>query len=396
MIHSLTPPRFLDMNNLVSVDTSHPIAASIFCGLTCSEPRMTVQGISTCHQWLHAGRPLPNGSEYVLWHVCRYAPLDVVCTGRSCRLSLRHCHVMFMCSCLQPDLFNTFQQQDDDELGTVVLPSLGTNSDRDWLCDSHSPPSNASPYSYSMNLDSDGVCADGHVFQYRMEDNNRSIRVGMGIARRVDPDADGLDRDVHDSDLHVHGLRGVVRTDPSGLLTSLIQRWNQDVSWCRAWANSGDDGRPSVWTGTATWSRTRAVYWDAVSPSLSIHEACHGSQVQPGQGHVDSDPDVATYCLETLSMAHGLHDMDTLGHLESERRGSLSRATSLVHVNDRQTLSALQDPHEARGVGVIVKALVQQNAGASLFLRTIVCVAALLCCAHSMLVLGERPSFIRD
>ncbi|KAH0831985.1 hypothetical protein J3R83DRAFT_12884 [Lanmaoa asiatica] len=57
--------------------------------------------------------------------------------------------------------------------------------------------------------------------------------------------------------------------------------------------------------------------------------------------------------------------------------------------------AVVQNPHEARGVGVVVKALVQQlqGAGASLFLRTmIVCAAALLCFSQSISVLGERPS----
>lgn len=60
----------------------------------------------------------------------------------------------------------------------------------------------------------------------------------------------------------------------------------------------------------------------------------------------------------------------------------------------KQSATVLRDPHEAHGVGVIIKALVQQNAGASLFLRAIAYIAALLGCVHSMLVLGKGSPLI--
>ncbi|KAG9315855.1 hypothetical protein JVU11DRAFT_3504 [Chiua virens] len=47
------------------------------------------------------------------------------------------------------------------------------------------------------------------------------------------------------------------------------------------------------------------------------------------------------------------------------------------------------DPYEAHGVGVVIKALVQQNPGASMLVKMVVYAAAFLYFAHSAFILGE-------
>ena len=75
-------------------------------------------------------------------------------------------------------------------------------------------------------------------------------------------------------------------------------------------------------------------------------------------------------------------------------------ASSQTRAQDGRTwiqpsaVDQVQDPYEAHGVGVIIKALVQQNAGASLFLRTMMVCVAVLCLVHSTFVLGDRPSHL--
>ena len=86
----------------------------------------------------------------------------------------------------------------------------------------------------------------------------------------------------------------------------------------------------------------------------------------------------------------------TLFEMSHAGNGIVSNAANISHRPPRDGRRAVvRDPHEAHGVGVIVKALVQQNAGASLFLRAVaICVSALACFVHSIVVLGERPSVI--
>lgn len=142
--------------------------------------------------------------------------------------------------------------------------------------------------------------------------------------------------------------------------------WNAS-GWIQTRTSTGDDG--SVTRG---WSRTRMS--DGATRIRSV-------RAPDTAGSVHEQP-------EGLVVDLTLHFLDGCEWQESRRRVA-DRPRSR-----KQTLVALQDPHEAQGVGVIVKALVQQNAGASLFLRMIVCVATLLCCVHSALVVGERRTYL--
>lgn len=111
-------------------------------------------------------------------------------------------------------------------------------------------------------------------------------------------------------------------------------------------------------------------------------------------GYVNGSMIGRALVLETRTCTVRTHCADDVAPLANATDSGGSGVDTETRARDQSWTPVVRDPHEAHGVGVIVKALAQQNAGASLFLRAIVCVVALLCFVHSIVVLGERPPSI--
>ena len=365
------------MNDLFIVDTSHPVAVSeSLRGLADA-----VHGVD----WLHTTSPPPDGSRVMfslltLWHACRYATL-VACRETNAHVrhsnSIWHCagpfsnksrikihaHDMHTCDALQRSLlqpaFGVNVTRRTSESSPLV-PSLGLVDTFEWerlasawsshsmhvailTSDGMNDAGGGDPLrwvwlcSCEDTIERDAVCACACVQDTvgGCGSDRDSGSTGVGVACGFDADSVLDDDDGHDS-----GVRRVSRC---------------------AWTRTTDDG------STDGARRRRDAAW--------FEMAAHRIRPELPEYMDDLDDACACRCRRPE------------GSRNPHRPASANQSPS-----SKQTSTT--DPHEARGVGAIVKALVQQNAGVSLFLRTIMCIAALLWCAHSMLVRGKHPSFI--
>ncbi|KAF8555758.1 hypothetical protein OG21DRAFT_824567 [Imleria badia] len=333
--HLIRLPSSLGMQGLF-IDASHPIMTAL--RLACSEPLV----------WLHDG--LPDGSEHLLflvtlWHVC---------------------------SLLQPDVDLLFQHASASVIEDV-------NATRHASLARHTLPVDGrfKPPSGSL-LDSGSDVVKGLVGAWPAHPLHVAVLTSPGDPLRVrlwlcD---DTVDSD-SDSEAQARGrTRAVDVQDTGGGGRESTGAWgfgpdvidDVGVSWNPLSWTTGNDESWSKMSDGATPSRMRTA---------RVQDAAYL------EGSVYGQP-------EGLAIGVTLHGLDDTCQWQGPRRWAPQAANRLG--SWKQTTTELQDPHEARGVGVIVKALVQQNAGASLFLRTIVvCAAALLCCVHSVhVVLGER------
>ncbi|KAG8214529.1 hypothetical protein J3R82DRAFT_9588 [Butyriboletus roseoflavus] len=351
------PPK---MKDPFPVDASHPIA-TLLC-LASPETYDAAQGLN----YLHDGHARNANGEYLilfitLWHVC---------------------------SLLQPDFFFKFRHVTavvtaTSATGPTSLLTLRQTSDGGLPGSRRAPPDLVQMRLFDFEVPALGRLAAAwpshpiHVSALTSPDGDQleaqvwlcdrdSIRRRMGPLE--DPDA---------ARTLAHAYAGYVQdAGGDGNIGERVLAWLavdaydgplSDVPLAGGWSNVGcENGSEST---LVTVRMDRAM---ADSAPLEGFWYGHGHSHGPG-------------------VASNLDGLDTLSSDQAQARAQEGR-TCLQHNAAVQA----QDPHEAHGVSMIIKALVQQNAGAALFLRTtMACVAALLCLAHSIFVLGDRPSFVR-